>query len=79
MSREGGPYAAARPNSDLRAFDHQARRRQPGELINEKGLDRRKLSALKFWGLIEDAGAKLRLSERGRWWRAAKELTKPRP
>jgi Predicted nucleotide-binding protein containing TIR-like domain len=37
----------------------------PAELINEKGLDRRKLSALKFWGLIEDAGAKLRLSERG--------------
>jgi hypothetical protein len=35
------------------------------ELINENGLDRRKLSALKFWGLIEDAGAKLRLSERG--------------
>ena len=35
------------------------------ELINEKALDRRKLSALKFWGLIEDAGAKLRLSERG--------------
>ena len=37
----------------------------PAELINEKALDRRKLSALKFWGLIEDAGTKLRLSERG--------------
>jgi hypothetical protein len=37
----------------------------PAELINEKALDRRKLSALKFWGLIEDAGGKLRLSERG--------------
>jgi hypothetical protein len=37
----------------------------PAQLINEKALDRRKLSALKFWGLIEDAGAKLRLSERG--------------
>jgi hypothetical protein len=36
------------------------------ELINGEALDRRKLSALKFWGLIEDAGAKLRLSERGR-------------
>ena len=35
------------------------------ELINRQALDRRKLSALKFWGLIEDAGTKLRLSERG--------------
>jgi hypothetical protein len=35
------------------------------EVINEKSLGRRKLSALKFWGLIEDAGTKLRLSERG--------------
>ena len=35
------------------------------EVINEKALDRRKLSALKFWGLIEDSGTKLRLSERG--------------
>jgi Predicted nucleotide-binding protein containing TIR-like domain len=38
----------------------------PADLIDENALDRRKLSALKFWGLIEDAGAKLRLSERGR-------------
>ena len=37
----------------------------PAELISEKALDRRKLFALKFWGLIEDAGGKLRLSERG--------------
>src|SRR5262245_49934737 len=37
----------------------------PAEVINEKGFDPRKLSALKFWGLIEDAGTKLRLSERG--------------
>ena len=37
----------------------------PAELINGKVLDRRKLSALKFWGLVEDAGSKLRLSERG--------------
>jgi Predicted nucleotide-binding protein containing TIR-like domain len=37
----------------------------PAELINEKALGRRKLSALKFWGLIEDTGTKLRLSERG--------------
>jgi hypothetical protein len=36
------------------------------ELISRKALDRRKLSALKFWGLIEDTGTKLRLSERGR-------------
>jgi hypothetical protein len=35
------------------------------EVMNEKALDQRKLSALKFWGLIEDAGSKLRLSERG--------------
>jgi hypothetical protein len=35
------------------------------ELVNEKAIDRRKLSALKFWGLIEDAGTKLRLSRRG--------------
>jgi Predicted nucleotide-binding protein containing TIR-like domain len=35
------------------------------EVIDEKTLDRRKLSALKFWGLIEAAGTRLRLSERG--------------
>jgi Predicted nucleotide-binding protein containing TIR-like domain len=35
------------------------------EVINEKSLDGRKLSALKFWGLIEDTGTGLRLSERG--------------
>jgi hypothetical protein len=34
-------------------------------VLDEKALDRRKLAALKFWGLVEDAGAKLRLSERG--------------
>ena len=37
----------------------------PEEVISEKALDRRKLSALKFWGLIEDTGTRLRLSERG--------------
>ena len=36
-----------------------------GAVLEEKALDRRTLSALKFWGLIEEAGAKLRLSERG--------------
>ena len=35
------------------------------ELVNEKAIDRRKLSALKCWGLIEDVDGKLRLSERG--------------
>jgi hypothetical protein len=35
------------------------------EVIKEKSFDRRKLSALKFWGLIEDTGTNLRLSERG--------------
>jgi hypothetical protein len=34
-------------------------------VLDEKALDRRKLSAMKFWGLVEDTGAKLRLSERG--------------
>src|SRR5271154_1838217 len=37
----------------------------PAELIDENALDRRKLSALRFWGLIEDTGTRLRLSERG--------------
>jgi predicted nucleotide-binding protein len=37
-----------------------------GAALDEKAFDRCKLSALKFWGLIEAAGAKLRLSERGR-------------
>jgi hypothetical protein len=36
------------------------------ELINQNALDRRTLSALRLWGLIEGTGAKLRLSERGR-------------
>jgi hypothetical protein len=35
------------------------------EVINAMALGRRKLSALKFWGLIEDTGTNLRLSERG--------------
>jgi Predicted nucleotide-binding protein containing TIR-like domain len=35
-------------------------------VLDDKALDRRKLSALKFWGLVEDTGTKLRLSERGR-------------
>ena len=34
-------------------------------MLDEKALDRRKLSAMKFWGLVADTGAKLRLSERG--------------
>jgi hypothetical protein len=34
--------------------------------LGEAALDRRKLSALKFWGLVEDTGATLRLTERGR-------------
>jgi predicted nucleotide-binding protein len=36
-------------------------------VLDDKGaLDGRKLSAMKSWGLIEDAGSKLRLTERGR-------------
>lgn len=43
----------------------------PAELINEKALDRRKLSALKFWGLIEDAvrGAKVVAVRASGLWR----------
>jgi hypothetical protein len=37
----------------------------PSEVINQK-LDGRKVSALKFWGLVEDAAGKLTLSPRGR-------------
>ncbi len=37
----------------------------PSEVINHK-LDGRKVSALKFWGLIVDAAGKLALSPRGR-------------
>jgi predicted nucleotide-binding protein len=36
-----------------------------GAVLDDKVLDRRRLSAMKFWGLVEEAGAKLRLSERG--------------
>lgn len=35
-------------------------------VVDRKVLDGRKLSAYKFWGLIEDAGEKMRLTERGR-------------
>ena len=38
----------------------------PSEVINHKRLDGRKVSALKFWGLVEDAAGKLTLSPRGR-------------
>jgi hypothetical protein len=36
------------------------------EVIHHKKLDGRKVSALKLWGLIEDAAGKLSLSPRGR-------------
>jgi hypothetical protein len=38
----------------------------PSEVINHKRLDGRKVSALKLWGLVEDAAGKLALSPRGR-------------
>jgi Predicted nucleotide-binding protein containing TIR-like domain len=38
----------------------------PSEVVNHKKLDGRKTSALKFWGLIEDAAGRLTLSSRGR-------------
>jgi hypothetical protein len=37
----------------------------PTEVINEQAIDRRKLSALRSWGLIEATGTNLKLSERG--------------
>jgi hypothetical protein len=36
-----------------------------GAVLDEKAFDHRKLYALKFWGLIEETGGKLCLSERG--------------
>jgi Predicted nucleotide-binding protein containing TIR-like domain len=38
----------------------------PSEVIHHKRLDGRKVSALKLWGLVEDAAGKLTLSSRGR-------------
>jgi hypothetical protein len=35
-------------------------------VLDEKVLDGRKLSAMKAWGLIDDTGSKMRLTERGR-------------
>lgn len=35
-------------------------------VLDSKVLDARKLVAMKFWGLIEDSGEKMRLTERGR-------------
>ena len=35
-------------------------------VLDSKVLDGRKISALKFWGLVEENGEKLRLTERGR-------------
>lgn len=35
-------------------------------VLDKKVLDARKLAAVKFWGLVEDNGGKMRLTERGR-------------
>ncbi|MAU62069.1 MAG: hypothetical protein CMI62_15225 [Parvibaculum sp.] len=35
-------------------------------VLDSKILDGRKLTAIKFWGLVEDNGGKMRLTERGR-------------
>ena len=35
-------------------------------VLDSKVLDGRKLNALKFWGLIDDNGGKMRLTEPGR-------------
>lgn len=35
-------------------------------VVNKKHLDPRKLTALKFWGLIEEDGNKIRITEQGR-------------
>ncbi len=40
-------------------------------VVDKKRLDARKLNALKFWGLIEDNGTRMKLTERGR--RAVKD------
>ena len=38
----------------------------PAELLAQQTVDARKLVALQFWGMIVDAGSRLKLSERGR-------------
>ena len=35
-------------------------------VVDKKNLDGRKLAALKFWGLIEDDGNKIKITDRGR-------------
>ena len=35
-------------------------------VVDKKNLDGRKLAALKFWGLIEDNGNKMKITDRGR-------------
>ena len=35
-------------------------------VVDKKSLDGRKLAALKFWGLIEDDGSKMKITDRGR-------------
>lgn len=35
-------------------------------IVDKKSLDRRKLAALKYWGLIEDDGNKIRITDQGR-------------
>ena len=34
-------------------------------VLDKRRLDGRKLAAMKFWGLIEDAGDKLKITELG--------------
>src|ERR1700750_2373545 len=68
----GGRHAATDSNRargyrrDLQLSPGEAGGASPSEVINHRRLDGRKTSALKFWGLVEDAGGKLTLSPRGR-------------
>ena len=43
-----------------------ATRAEAKAVIDSRCLDRRKLTALKFWGLIEDDGNKMKVTDRGR-------------
>ena len=44
-------------------------------VVDKKHLDARKLAALRFWGLIEDDGDRMKVSDRGR--RAVKTVGPP--
>ena len=51
-------YLVTKPTGTTRA--------EAKAVIDSRRLDRRKLTALKFWGLIEDDGNKMKVTDRGR-------------